>query len=70
MINFKTFFESRFYNDTLNQRFWNNSKEFDSDVRDRLITIAMDVAKDAGVEDLVEDIQLTGSLSNYNYTDF
>lgn len=70
MINFKTFFESRFYNDTLNQRFWNDSKEFDSEVRDKLITIAMDVAKDAGVEDLVEDIQLTGSLSNYNYTDF
>ena len=70
MINFKTFYESRFYNDTLHPRFWSESKEFDPEVRDKLITIAMDVARDAGVEDLVEDIQLTGSLSNYNYTDF
>lgn len=70
MINFKTFFENRFYNETLNPRFWDQSKEFDPEVRDKLLTIAMDVARDAGVEDLVEDIQLTGSLANYNYTDF
>lgn len=69
MINFKKFFENRFYNETLHPRFWNNS-EFDSEVREKLLTIAMDVARDAGVEDLVEDVQLTGSLANFNYTDF
>ncbi|MDB4430203.1 hypothetical protein N9273_00110 [bacterium] len=70
MINFRTFFENRFYNDTLHPDFWSDSKEFDSEIREKLLTIAMDVAEEAGVEKLVEDVQLTGSLSNYNYTEF
>lgn len=70
MINFKTFYESRFYNDALHPRFWSESKEFDPEVKEKLLTIAMDVAREADVEDLVEDVQLTGSISNFNYTDF
>lgn len=70
MINFKTFYESRFYNDTLHPRFWSESKQFDPEVKEKLLTIAMDVAREADVEDLVEDVQLTGSISNFNYTDF
>ena len=71
MKSFKLFFESRFYNDTLHPRFWDESGNFDPEVREKLLTIARDVTEQAGVdESLVDDVQLTGSLANYNYTDF
>lgn len=68
MINFKTFFESRWYNDTLPELFWNGD-EFDPEVREKLLEIAADVAESAGVTDVVQDVQLTGSMANFNYTD-
>lgn len=71
MKSFKLYFESRFYNDTLHPRFWDAAGNFDQEVRNALLTIAKDVSNDAGVkEDLIEDVQLTGSLANFNYTDF
>jgi len=68
MINFKTFFESRWYNDTLPVRFWKD-EEFDPSVREKLLEIAADVAESAGVTDAVQDVQLTGSMANFNYTE-
>jgi hypothetical protein len=68
-----------FYNDTLDTNFWTRKEdrsgksywEFDQRVRRKLIRIAKDFfAKFDGIlrqKDIV-DIQLTGSLSNYNYT--
>ena len=71
MKNFKLFFESQFYNDTLHPEFWDAAANFDQVVREKLLTIAKDVSEGAGVKDeLIDDIQLTGSLANYNYTDF
>ena len=71
MRSFKLYFESRFYNDELHPRFWDGEGNFDQEVRDKLLTIARDVTEKAGVDpELVDDVQLTGSLANYNYTDF
>jgi hypothetical protein len=69
MINFKLFFESSWYNDTLPERFW-DGKEFDPVVRQKLLEIAADVADKAGVVGEVQDVQLTGSMANYNYTKY
>jgi hypothetical protein len=70
MITFKQFHESRFYNDTLHPSFWDAAGGFDQVVREKLLTIAHDVAAAAGVDKLIEDIQLTGSMANYNYTEY
>ncbi len=71
MKNFKLYFESQFYNDTLHPEFWDAAHNFDQVVREKLLTIAKDVCEGAGVKDsLVDDIQLTGSMANFNYTDF
>ena len=69
MINFKLFYESNWYNDTLPERFWDGDK-FDPEVRDKLLKIAADVADKAGVAGEVQDVQLTGSMANYNYTKY
>mgnify|MGYP003646903774 FL=1 len=70
MINFKQFHESKFYNDTLHPSFWSATGGFDQVVREKLLTISYDVAAAAGVDELIEDIQLTGSMANYNYTEY
>ena len=71
MKSFKLFFENQFYNDTLHPAFWDAAKNFDQSLRESLLTIAQDVSEGAGVkDDLIEDIQLTGSMANYNYTDY
>lgn len=71
MKSFKLFFESQFYNDTLHPEFWDAAANFDQVVREKLLTIAKDVSEAAGVKDeLIDDIQLTGSMANFNYTDF
>ena len=71
MKSFKLFFESQFYNDTLHPSFWDAAKNFDQDLREKLLTIAQDVSEGAGVKtDIIDDIQLTGSMANFNYTDF
>jgi len=69
-----------FYNDELNPKFWDKytDKEgnpkwvFDKLVKNKLVKIAEDFY--AKYEDLlgdlpIEDIQLTGSLANFNYSD-
>ena len=70
-----------FYNDELNPKFWDlytsssNTEKwvFDPIVRRKLLSIAEDFYEKfaellPGVP--IEDIQLTGSLANYNYTDY
>jgi hypothetical protein len=70
-----------FYNDELNPKFWDKQVnkdgdvkyEFDPIVRKKLLKISDDFFSKFG--DIIngakiEDIQLTGSLANFNYTDF
>ena len=71
MKSFKLYFENAFYNDTLHPTLWDAAANFDQSIREKLLTIAKDVSEGAGVKDeLIDDIQLTGSMANYNYTDF
>jgi len=60
--------ESRFYNRTLHTKFWKD-KKFNSGIREKLVKIAYNVARNSDVVS-IDDIQLTGSLANYNYTKY
>lgn len=60
--------EMAFYQKGLNPSFW-KGETFDQDVRTKLVRIAMDFYNDLKVEIPIEDIQLTGSLANYNWTE-
>jgi predicted nucleotidyltransferase len=72
---------SPFYHDVLNPVFWTKKKDrsgdekwvFDQRVRRKLLRIAKEFFSkfsDVLKEKNIVDIQLTGSLSNFNYTDF
>jgi len=59
----------KYYQKKLSPKFWKN-KRFDKSVRERLIGIAEDFYKTLKLSIPIIDIQLTGSLANYNYTEF
>lgn len=72
---------SPFYHDVLNPVFWTKKRDrsgeekwvFDQRVRRKLLRIAKEFFSkfsDVLKEKNIVDIQLTGSLSNFNYTDF
>jgi len=61
--------ENAFYQESLNPYFW-QGEDFDPDVRTKLLRIAQDFYEDLDVEIPIEDIQLTGSLANYNWTKY
>ena len=70
-MKFAKFFEGRTYdNDTLHPSFW-DAEEFDEPIRTAILKIVEDFLKeDEHVEDdIIDDIQLTGSLANYNYSE-
>jgi hypothetical protein len=81
-IDYQKIYESKigpFYNDDLNPSFWTKRKnksgkvewKFDQRVRRKLLRIAKDFFdkfSDILKQKDIVDIQLTGSLSNYNYT--
>tara|TARA_R110002051_G_scaffold243278_1_gene303358 strand:- start:762 stop:1772 length:1011 start_codon:yes stop_codon:yes gene_type:complete len=68
---FKQYFEKTFYNDTLHPKFWTDDK-FDEDTLKSLLKIVEDfIETDDHVKpEMIEDIQLTGSMSNFNYNDY
>ena len=69
---FKTYFEeSNYYNDTLHPQFWDEF-EFKEDVLKPILKIVDDFVKDDVhiSPEMVEDVQLTGSLANYNYSEY
>ena len=69
---FKTYFEeSNYYNDTLHPQFWDEF-EFKEDILKPILKIVDDFVKDDAhiSPEMVEDIQLTGSLANYNYSEY
>lgn len=57
-----------FYKKELNPSFWSGD-QFDSKIREKLLKIAKDFYSNLKLEAPISDIQLTGSLANYNYTD-
>ncbi len=61
--------EGEFYQDSLNPKFWKDDR-FDPEIREKLLSIANDFYKDLEVDAPILDVQLTGSLANYNWTKF
>ena len=67
-IKFKQFFEQQnYYNDTLHPKFWTNDN-FNEEVLNSVIEIVDEFIKDDEhiTPEMIEDIQLTGSLANFN----
>lgn len=64
--NLSLFVESGLYNKDLHSKFWFN-KKFDAHIREKLINISEDFINSSKLDINVDDIQLTGSLANYNY---
>lgn len=58
--------------DTLNPKIWNKDMEINEDVRESLLKISNDYFEhlDLGDDVEIDDIVLTGSLSNFNYSDY
>ena len=68
---FKKYFEDQnYYNDTLHPKFWDEF-EFKQDILTPILKIVDDFVKDDDhiSPEMIEDIQLTGSLANYNYSE-
>lgn len=59
--------EDQFYQEELNASFWSDQK-FDSSVRKKLLQIAEEFYSTFKLGIPISDIQLTGSLANYNWT--
>ena len=57
-----------FYKEELNSSFWEDNK-FDPHIREKLLMIADDFYSALKFSAKIQDIQLTGSLANYNWTD-
>ena len=69
---FKTYFEdANYYNDTLHPKFWDGFT-FREDILKPILKIVDNFVKDDQhiSPEMVEDIQLTGSLANFNYNDY
>ena len=61
--------ESFDYHDTLEPRIWRD-EQVRNHVQDKLIKIAQDFIDNLPVEINIEDIRLTGSLANYNWSNY
>jgi hypothetical protein len=55
------------YHNKLNGKFWKN-EVFDKNTRNKLVDIALDFYSNLKTKAPLEDIQITGSITNYNYT--
>lgn len=62
--------KSFFSKDTLNPKVWNEDDSLNSEVRDKLIEIAAEFINFISVPILVDDIIFTGSLANYNWSEY
>ena len=55
----------------LNPKFWSKNNELEPKIREKLLKIAEDFFDSLEIEGIqLEDITLTGSLSNYNWSEF
>ena len=61
--------ENEFYQKGLHPSFWKD-ETFDLNVRTKLLQIATDFYTDLKIEIPIEDIQLTGSIANYTWTEY
>lgn len=75
MSNLQDILQSFKINETLNPKVWENSKDpsnakLKKEIRDGLLDIADKFVEYLGEDVFVEDVVLTGSLSNYNWSNY
>jgi len=74
MTEFDKIISSFFVQDSLNSQIWENPDSSESkmipSVREKLLEIANEFVNFLGVEIFVQDVHMTGSLANYNWSEF
>jgi hypothetical protein len=70
MSNLKSILSSFHLKDELNPKIWESSDKMSSKVRDRLLDIAYEFIEFLGVDVIISDVVMTGSLANYNWSRF
>jgi len=70
MSNIKSILSSFHLQDELNPKIWESSDKMSSKVRDRLLEIAYQFIEFLGVDVIISDVVMTGSLANYNWSQY
>jgi hypothetical protein len=70
MSNLKSILSSFHLQDKLNPKIWESSDKMSSKVRDILLEIAYQFIEFLGVDVIISDVVMTGSLANYNWSQY
>jgi hypothetical protein len=70
MSNLKSILSSFHLQDELNPKIWESSDKMSPKVRERLLEIAYEFIEFLGVDIIVSDAVMTGSLANYNWSQY
>jgi hypothetical protein len=70
MSNLKSILSSFHLQDELNPKIWESSDKMSPKVRERLLDIAYEFIEFLGVDVIVSDVVMTGSLSNFNWSQY
>jgi len=70
MSNLKSILSSFRLQNELNPKIWESSDKMSSKVRDRLLDIAYEFIEFLGVDVVISDVVMMGSLANYNWSRF
>ena len=70
MSNLKSILSSFRLQDELNPKIWESSDKMSSKVSDRLLYIAYEFIEFLGVDVIISDVVMMGSLANYNWSRF
>ena len=70
MSNIKSILSSFHLKDELNPKIWESSDKMVPKVRERLLEIAYEFIEFLGVDVIVSNVMMTGSLANYNWSQY
>ena len=70
MSNLKSILSSFHLRDDLNPKIWESLDKMNPKVRERLLNIAYEFIDSLGVDVVVSDVVMTGSLANYNWSQY
>ena len=70
MSDLKSILSSFRLQDELNPKIWESPNKMSSKVRDRLLDIAYEFIEFLGVDVIISDVVMTGSLANFNWSRF
>jgi hypothetical protein len=70
MSNLKSILSSFHLQDELNPKIWESSDKMSAKVRERLLDISYEFIEFLGVDVIVSDVVMTGSLANFNWSQY